>query len=228
MLASTAYGLSVGLDVPTDEVDQARPWLPWWWRDEDTDPAFVWHAHSAVACEQLVGELELWVAEHARGLIFVHAGVVYVDGFAVLLPGRSFSGKSTLVSALVDRGALYGSDEYAVISADGFVHPYPRPISLRDEDGSRPRITVPRSQIGRPGRVSMVAHVAYRPEAEPDLRPIVASQSLLRLLDNTVAAQSRTEESLSALIEATKDASAVAGTRGSAEAAADELLTLVG
>ncbi len=218
------YGLCVGLNVPTDEVEQARRWLPWWWRDQEVQPEIVWHAESAAECEQLSRELELWVAEHAVDLIFVHAGVVYVDGGALVFPGRSFTGKSTLVAALVERGAKYGSDEYAVISADGLVHPYPRPISLRHEDGTRPRVVVPESQFGEPAPVSLVAHLHHDPDVEPDLAPISVSQSVLRLLDNTVAAQSRSDEALTFLTTAVAGAAALSGARGHAPETADRLM----
>ena len=46
------------------------------------------------------------------------------------LPGHSFSGKSTLVAALVRAGAVYYSDEFAVLDPDGFVHPYAKALSL--------------------------------------------------------------------------------------------------
>jgi hypothetical protein len=42
----------------------------------------------------------------------------------MVLPGKSFAGKTTLVAALVRAGAEYWSDEYAVLDANGDVHPY--------------------------------------------------------------------------------------------------------
>ncbi len=49
----------------------------------------------------------LHVADNSRELVFVHAGVVGWGGRAIVIPGRSFSGKTTLVAALVRcRGEL--------------------------------------------------------------------------------------------------------------------------
>jgi hypothetical protein len=59
-------------------------------------------------------ELQLLVAEFARGRTFVHAGVVGWKNQAVVIPGTSFSGKTTLVTKLIQAGAKYYSDEYAV------------------------------------------------------------------------------------------------------------------
>jgi hypothetical protein len=70
----------------------------------------------------LDAELRMYIALNAPEHVFVHAGVVGVGERAIVLPGRSFAGKTTLVAALVRAGAEYWSDEYAVLDADGLVH----------------------------------------------------------------------------------------------------------
>ncbi|REJ78504.1 MAG: hypothetical protein DWQ47_03360 [Acidobacteria bacterium] len=74
------------------------------------------------------------IAEYAVGKVFLHAGVVSIDGEALVIPGRSRTGKSTLVNALLNHGAVYYSDEYAVIDKDGEIHPFAKPISLRSTE----------------------------------------------------------------------------------------------
>ena len=71
----------------------------------------------------------------------VHAGEAAVGGKAILLPGRGFAGKTTLTLALAAAGAEFLSDEIAVIDDRGLVHPYPRPVGLRDAS---------RREVGRP------------------------------------------------------------------------------
>ena len=73
-------------------------------------------------------DARLYVAEHAPRRVFVHAGVVAWKGRAILLPGPSYVGKSTLVMELVRAGAVYYSDEYAVLDARGRVHPFAQPV----------------------------------------------------------------------------------------------------
>ena len=75
-------------------------------------------------------DLQLLVADNARRRIFVHAGVVGWKNQAVVIPGMSFSGKTTLVTKLIQAGAKYYSDEYAVIDEHGLVHPFPRPLGI--------------------------------------------------------------------------------------------------
>ncbi|KXK06926.1 MAG: HPr kinase/phosphorylase [Acidobacteria bacterium OLB17] len=79
--------------------------------------------------------LRVRIGEHCPDRVFVHAGVVGINGRALLIPGNSFSGKSTLVLELVKRGATYFSDEFAILDERGFVHPYARPINMRTDDG---------------------------------------------------------------------------------------------
>lgn len=75
--------------------------------------------------------IRLTVAEYAVGKVFLHAGAVGWNGRAVIFPGSSFAGKSSLVAALIKRGALYYSDEYAVLDENGLVSPFPKTLSLR-------------------------------------------------------------------------------------------------
>jgi len=64
-------------------------------RTRDLDELFV----------VLESEIRQGVAAEARERIFVHAGVVGWRGSAILVPGRSRSGKTTLVAELVMEGA---------------------------------------------------------------------------------------------------------------------------
>src|SRR5579884_3269688 len=90
------------------------------------------------ALTTLSAALRHHLALQAPGHIFIHAGVVRVGAAAVVIPGRTFSGKSTLVAALVRAGATYYSDEYAAVDADGMIHPYAKPLSSRPLDSGAP------------------------------------------------------------------------------------------
>lgn len=52
-------------------------------------------------------DVQMHVAETSPHYVFVHAGVVGWRGRAILVPGRSFTGKTTLVTALLRLGATY-------------------------------------------------------------------------------------------------------------------------
>src|SRR5262245_38089017 len=61
--------------------------------------------------ELLERRAHMYLASETRLVAYVHAGVVKWRGAAILLPGRSFAGKSTLVKTLCEAGATYVSDE---------------------------------------------------------------------------------------------------------------------
>jgi hypothetical protein len=183
------------------------------------------------AIEAVLSDLELWIAECARNRVFVHAGCVAVDGLAMVLPGRSTSGKSSLTAALVRAGAEYYSDEYAIFDSQGLVRPYPRMLAMRPYDGAPARRISVEELGGRSGkglaRVKLVAALRFDPFAGWQAQPLTRGLALLRLLDNTVAARSRPRAALFALERATQGVSAIEGTRGDADAAAAHLLSLL-
>src|SRR5262245_24490559 len=86
------------------------------------------------ALRRLEHELRLQIAINAPDHIFVHAGVVGHRGRALLMPGTTHAGKTSLVAALLRAGAdHYYSDEYAPLDATGLVHPFSKPLSIRNE-----------------------------------------------------------------------------------------------
>ena len=89
----------------------------------------------ALALEILDSQLRIHIGEHSPEGIFVHAGVVGHLGRALVIPGVSFAGKTTLVRELVRAGAIYYSDEFAVIDVEGRIHPYAKPLSIREDGG---------------------------------------------------------------------------------------------
>lgn len=173
------------------------------------------------------GQLRLAIAEKASGWIFLHAGVVGWRGGAVVIPGRSHSGKSRLVEALVRRGATYYSDEYAVLDAEGRVHPYAAPLSLRDEAGGR-RTVVPEAGASAGPRpalpVRRVVLTRYRPRATWRPRALSPGRAVLGLLDHAVPARRRPADVLEVLQRIASDAVVYHGARGEADAVASRLL----
>jgi hypothetical protein len=176
----------------------------------------------------LDGAVRSVVAEQAPGLVFVHAGVVGIDGRAVILPGRSMAGKTTLVAALVQAGATYLSDEYAVIDADGMIHPYPRRLSVR-EPGGRREVDV--SEVGGsaadgPLPPALVAAIEFEPDARWSVAPGSGGACAMALVDNAIAARSRSAEVLRAAALVARQVRFVEGRRGTAAEAVDKLFAL--
>ncbi len=179
-----------------------------------------------VLLDSFESEVGLLVAELARRRVFVHAGVVGWRGRAILVPGRTFTGKSTLVAALVRAGATYYSDEFAVLDERGRVHPYPRPLSLREGELAR---RCPPEDLGaetgcKPLPVGLIAVTPYRAGSRWRPRSLSAGRALLALLKNTVPARRRPRASMQALRHAVAGARALNGARGEADEVAERLL----
>jgi len=172
---------------------------------------------------------ELLTAFRAQECLFVHAGVVGWQGQAILIPGRSMTGKTTLVKSLVEAGAPYYSDEFAVLDKEGRVHPYPRPLSIRGNNGQPGRKTPVESlggQIGvEPLPAGLVVITEYRPKATWQPRPLTPGQALLALMDNTVAARRNPAHSMPILKQAVTGAIALKSKRGEAGDVALRLLS---
>jgi hypothetical protein len=173
-------------------------------------------------------DLQLHIAERARGRIFVHAGVVGWRGRAILIPGPSFSGKTNLVVALARAGATYYSDEYAVIDARGRIHPYPRPLATRRK-GKRwqaKTLGLPTGRRPLPAGLVVLSHFEKGATWRP--KTLSRGRGLLALLQNTVAARSRSRAALRYLDCVLKRARVLAGARGEAAPAAAALLASLG
>ena len=62
----------------------------------------------------------------------VHAGVVSHDDKAIVLPGRSGGGKTTLIAGLLKDSFKYLTDEIGVIDPHTLkVHPFPKPLNMK-------------------------------------------------------------------------------------------------
>src|SRR5258708_27076415 len=175
--------------------------------------------------------VQLTVAEHAPRRVFVHAGVVGWNGRAIVIPGLSHAGKTTLVHQLVCAGATYYSDEYAVLDARGRVHPYPRPLGMRSPGSSESR-KVPAEEIGatvgtKPLRIGLVVSTSFKKGAR--FRPCELSrgQGVLELLANTVSARTQPRLALEALPKALESAQVLKGVRGEASEIVESILARV-
>lgn len=113
-------------------------------RDEGSDPplyslyvANELHYRGPGVAEVLahaVWDLHQLVTKKARDFVFLHAGAVARDHGALVLPAAMDSGKSSLVTALLEAGWDYLSDELGSVDpVTTRIYPFPKLISL-DED----------------------------------------------------------------------------------------------
>ena len=178
----------------------------------------------------LEAQLRIFVGLHAPNRIFIHAGVVAHEGRAIVIPGQSFAGKTSLVLALVRAGAVYYSDEFAVLDEKGLVDPYAKPVSVRDDENVQSDHDISRYG-GVAGEdvlpVGAVIFTEYRPDAEWSPTELSPGRGALAMFANTVAAIKRTEEAMHAIKLAVDGVLLLQGDRGEADAMADDLLKRV-
>ena len=169
-------------------------------------------------------QLQIAVARFSREYLFVHAGVVAWRKRAIVIPGRSFSGKSTLVAALIDAGACYLSDEFARFDQNGWVHAYPRPLTLRRPEGGRTRLHIDAAADGcyPVGAVLLTRFVSQR---HWDPRSGSLADGVLGLLANTMAARDTPRRAFEILQRAAADATILVGERGDATEVSGWLLS---
>ena len=180
------------------------------------------------ALAMLESDMHLNVASKSKERLFVHAGVAAWNGCAIVIPGRSFSGKTSLVAALVNAGATYYSDEYAVFDSQGRVHPYAKTLSIRDQQGQpRERRSVESlgGQAGtEPLSVGTIVSARYEAGARWRPRPLSPGQTLLTLLDNTVQVREHPQMTLETPQKVAQNVGAVKSKRGEADQVAAWLL----
>ena len=181
------------------------------------------------AARALGAHAERVVAEHAPDHLFVHAGVVGWNGRAIVVPGASFAGKTTLVQAWLEAGATYYSDEFAVLDRGGRVHPFARPLGIRDRStGSTRRVPVTAlgAEIGTaPLPIGLVLVTSYRVGARWRPRRLTAALALLALMRHTVAARGNPEHSMPILKQAVTGGMAFTGARGEARTLVSAVLS---
>ncbi len=181
----------------------------------------------------LESELRQSVAARSTRRTFVHAGVVGWRGRAIVVPGRSRSGKTTLVAELIRAGASYLSDEFAVLDARGRVHPFAKPLSIRGAGGCDVHVRRPSAEeLGgqsakAPLPVGLVVLAVHRPGAPWEPATLTAGQAVIEMLAHTVPARLRPAESLQALERAVARAVVVKGERDEAAELAPRLLRML-
>lgn len=184
-----------------------------------------------IALIQLEDQIEHYVAEFSVEHLFVHAGVVGWRNQAIIIPGRTHSGKSTLVHGLVSAGATYYSDEFAVLDRSGWVHPYQRRLSLRDGPyGAAGRIPMTGSQASPPPPipVALVALLQFDSEKEWGVEAVTNAYAIRAICDHTLAIRRRPADTFAFLGEVIDDATTIVGTRGEAEDTIPRLLAMIG
>jgi hypothetical protein len=187
--------------------------------------------------ESLFSHVNMETCLQTGDYLLVHSGaVVSPAGLGVLLPGASGSGKTSLVTGLVQAGFGFLSDEAAAIDpVRGKVYPYPRAIALKagafsQFESLRPKRLpsfAPRSmwRIGpddiRPGalagpsKIGFVIVPRYEQGKPTELSEISRAETVVELARNSMNMSTYEGRALHVLARALKDARCYRLVRGS-------------
>lgn len=253
-VSGAAYGLTISFEAPDAQtLDRMRVALPPTWEDgvsAGTELKFSLVTEDRVsyrillndnqlselvlrdAVEILPGMVRQYVAGSAPEMVFVHSGAVAYNGQGIVIPGESFSGKSTLVTALVRAGAEYYSDEYAVFTPEGWLIPYAKDVSLRLTSGEARQTSHTVSEIGgttgfAPVKVGLLVLTEYRSSASWEPVELSVAEGVVEMLGHAEPVQDRPAETLSAIKLALEQARVLKSRRGDASETAAALLAML-
>jgi len=179
--------------------------------------------------EYFGSEVRRTVAEFAVGRVFIHSGVVSWKGKAIIIPSKSLGGKTSLTAALIKRGALYYSDEYAILDEEGFVHPFPKTLSVRETKDHRLQIERPVEEIG--GRaatekapVGMFLLTRFQPNARWNPKILTPAKGILEVINHTVPIRTDPGYVLKVLNRVVSGALVVESNRGDVSESVEQIL----
>jgi hypothetical protein len=246
----TAFGVTLELAGPASMASDLDAILPPGWVPSDDVPAarfklenagrryrasvngddLMWTERLDLALGILDSHIRGSIARVAPERIFVHAAVVVHDRGAIVLPGKSFAGKSTLTAALLAKGCRYMSDEYAVFDDAGQVHAYPRLLSLRRTGDSSDETAA--GDLGAtvrevPARTAFIGQLQYEAGGRWSVERQSPGTGALHLLHHAIPALDRPERTFAAVSGAAAGAVVISGVRGEADEAASAILALL-
>lgn len=179
--------------------------------------------------DMLESQIRMTVAEFAKDHVFLHAGAVKYKDKAIIIPARSFSGKTTLVAELAKRGLEYYSDEYAVIDKDGFLHPFPKQLSMRGIINDYEQLDLDVEEFGgkkgeKPINIGLILVSKFKKRARFQPQLISSGEGIIESIANSVSIRQNPEFVLQVLGIVMNKAKVVKTNRTEAAKFADKFL----
>ena len=175
--------------------------------------------------------VDYFLGAYARDCAFLHSGIVLHEGRAILIPGISHAGKSTLTAALVQIGAQYVSDDTAVIDRAGRAYFLSRESNLREDVAELFDLpSAAHSECLREGTVPVSAIMLlkyHKSKTSLELCPLSKGETLLRLLANSMNGRHQPETVIQCCAAAVRQAICYAGVRGEAETVAPLIMSYI-
>lgn len=177
-------------------------------------------------------QLSIAVAMPPR-MYFLHAGAVAYKNFGIIIPGSSFSGKTTLTREFLKTGAKYFSDDCAVIDNQGNLYPFSKTLSVRNN--LQESEIVQAESLGAVtgfGKIpiGLIVFTEYAENYKWETREIGSGEAVWELAKNLFYPASMTlfpKETLKALEKVVRQSEVIYATRGEAAEAVKAILSRI-
>ena len=182
----------------------------------DAEPGLVIRDGSSIAYEGaspgavlsgLVWSINRLVIEELSGHLLLHATAAARDGEVLLLVGRPNSGKTTLLTGLLERGWDYVTDEVVSVDTDLWATGFPKPLTIDRGAWSLLGHLDPRSggtadrfhsqqwhlgvqrlaRVAPVGQIARIAFPRYQGESDTEVEEVSAGAAVAQLVPNVLA-----------------------------------------
>lgn len=123
--------------------------------------------------------------------VFIHSGAVSYKNKGIIFPADTNQGKSTLTTAFIKAGAEYYSDDCAMLDENAMLHPFAKPISIREVEGDFTQTEYPVEHFGgrvgtKPVEVKLIVFTEYEKGFEWSPKPLSSGEAMLEILQHSV------------------------------------------
>ncbi len=117
---------------------------------------------------------------------YLHAGAFVWNNKGIIVPGESFSGKTTLVKEFIKAGAVYITDDLTILTETGELLPFPRTLEVRTETGRELQTaeSFGARTLTEKIKLEMILFTAFEENAEWKPQILPPGQAVMKLMDN--------------------------------------------
>lgn len=214
------------INTPTHELEGERHFL---FQENGIPLRFT--INGAQAQHLLAKRMDYLLGAYARDCAFLHSGIVLHEKQAILIPGLSHAGKSTLTAALVQIGAHYVSDDIAVLDRGGRAYFLSRAVNLRQDVAEMFDLpSAAHAECLHEGTVPVKAIMLlnyHKSESSLKLSPLSKGEAVLQLIANSMNGRQQPETVIHCCGAAVRQAICCQGVRGEAETVAPLILSYI-
>ena len=174
----------------------------------------------------------LTILEFNKSRVFIHSGAVSYKNKGIIFPANSYQGKSTLTAEFLKAGADYYSDDCAMLDENALLHPFAKPIAIREIEGEPDQTNYPVEHFGgrvgtKPVEIKLIVFTAYEKDFKWSPELLSPGKAVMEILRHTVPVKFNPEFTLNVLHKLVNRAIITKSKRGDAKLLTTSLLKLI-